>query len=143
MSTEPADEVIQAIKTFTGTRSIAEALNWLQAAEMTPAPKEPTNLNDALANVINRFSAENGSSTPDFILAEYLVGCLGAFNTAVQKREQWWGRAVPSVSVPVEEARPPMSEAKALDILFRNLAPPSEWELNDIEAGHEAGLEPK
>lgn len=36
--------------------------------------------------LINRFSMENQSNTPDFILAEYLSGCLNAFNYAVQRR---------------------------------------------------------
>ncbi len=36
--------------------------------------------------LINRHSKENGSDTPDFILAEFLDGCLSAFDTAVQLR---------------------------------------------------------
>ena len=32
-----------------------------------------------LEDLINRFSKENGSNTPDFILAEYLEGCLSNF----------------------------------------------------------------
>lgn len=35
---------------------------------------------------------ENGSNTPDFILAQYLVNCLLSFNSAVQCREKWYGR---------------------------------------------------
>jgi len=42
--------------------------------------------------VLNRFSAENGSDTPDFLLARYLLGCLAAWNTGVRAREQWYGR---------------------------------------------------
>ncbi len=41
---------------------------------------------------INRNSAENGSDTPDFILAEYLIGCLKNFDAAVKWREKWYGR---------------------------------------------------
>ena len=41
---------------------------------------------------INRNSMENASDTPDFILAEYLIACLLAFDTAVQQRETWYGR---------------------------------------------------
>ena len=40
---------------------------------------------------INRNSAENGSDTPDFILAEYLTDCLEAFDKAVTRRKQWYG----------------------------------------------------
>ncbi len=39
-----------------------------------------------LENVINRCSMENGSDTPDFILAEYLADCLVAFDKAVERR---------------------------------------------------------
>ena len=43
-----------------------------------------------LESLINRHSKENGSNTPDFILAEYLVSCLLAFDTAAHKRDQWY-----------------------------------------------------
>ena len=42
--------------------------------------------------LINKFSEENKSNTPDFILAQYLEECLDTFNTAVQQRESWYGR---------------------------------------------------
>ncbi len=49
-------------------------------------------LTHELAAVVNRHSAENGSNTPDFILAEYLGGCLAALDRAVNAREKWYGR---------------------------------------------------
>ena len=49
-------------------------------------------LEHALASALNRFSAENPSNTPDWILAQYLLGCLAAWNTGVQQRETWYGR---------------------------------------------------
>jgi hypothetical protein len=45
-----------------------------------------------LQTLINRHSKENGSNTPDFILADYLVGCLNLFDVIVQSREKWYGR---------------------------------------------------
>ena len=48
-------------------------------------------LND-VALVLNRYSAENASNTPDFILAEYLRACLMAYDAAVQSRATWYGR---------------------------------------------------
>lgn len=45
-----------------------------------------------LETVINRYSQENGSNTPDFILADYLTNCLLAFDSAVNARERWYGR---------------------------------------------------
>lgn len=45
-----------------------------------------------LTSLINRLSMENASNTPDHILAHYLHGCMVAFNTAVQQRENFYGR---------------------------------------------------
>ncbi len=45
-----------------------------------------------IESVINKHSQENVSNTPDFILATYILGCLNAFDTAVLKREAYYGR---------------------------------------------------
>ena len=45
-----------------------------------------------LEELINCYSIENGSNTPDFILAEYLRGCLENFDMCVRRREEWYGR---------------------------------------------------
>lgn len=45
-----------------------------------------------LEQVINRHLQENGSNTPDFILAEFLESCLRAFDAAVISRATWYGR---------------------------------------------------
>lgn len=50
------------------------------------------NLEEDIGAVLNRYSAENGSNTPDFILASYLLDCLTAFNRATNRREFWRGR---------------------------------------------------
>lgn len=42
--------------------------------------------------VINKHSRENGSGTPDFILAEFLSDVLAVFDGAVTQREEWYGR---------------------------------------------------
>jgi len=47
---------------------------------------------EALTNLINKYSEENGSNTPDFILAKYMYECLENFNSAVSAREKWYGR---------------------------------------------------
>jgi hypothetical protein len=49
-------------------------------------------LREELEAAINRASAENGSNTPDFILAEYLLDTLAAFDKAVLERQSWWGQ---------------------------------------------------
>lgn len=47
---------------------------------------------EEVTGVLNRHSAENDSNTPDWILAQFLIGCLSRFNQAVQQREKWYGR---------------------------------------------------
>jgi hypothetical protein len=44
-----------------------------------------------LASLINRYSLENGSDTPDFILAQFLNDCLKAYNQALVARRAWLG----------------------------------------------------
>jgi len=53
-----------------------------------------------LETLINKNSMENTSNTPDWILAQYLRGCLDSFNTAVLQRENWYGRD-PRPSAPI------------------------------------------
>lgn len=48
-------------------------------------------LRDEIATVLNRASSENESGTPDFVLAEYLVDSLAAFDKATNIRDRWWG----------------------------------------------------
>jgi hypothetical protein len=55
-------------------------------------PGRPQTFRDELAALINKHSLENGSDTPDFLLASYLEQCLMLFGQAVQSREQWYGR---------------------------------------------------
>ena len=39
-----------------------------------------------IATVINRHSWERFSNTPDFVLAEYMVGCLTVFENTLDNR---------------------------------------------------------
>jgi hypothetical protein len=48
-------------------------------------------LPEELAALLNRHSQENFSNTPDFILAEYLLDCLNAWNKAAAYRDAWYG----------------------------------------------------
>lgn len=40
--------------------------------------------------VINKLSLENRSNTPDYILADFLIDCLEAFERAARRRDRWW-----------------------------------------------------
>lgn len=57
-----------------------------------PAPTPAPTFRQDLAALLNRHCAENGSNTPDFLLAAYLADCLAAFDRAVAAREQYHGR---------------------------------------------------
>lgn len=46
-----------------------------------------------LEALINRHSLENVcGNTPDFIVADFIMGCLDAFSAATKRREAWYGR---------------------------------------------------
>lgn len=47
-----------------------------------------------LEQLLNTFSIENKSNTPDFMLAEYMVHCLAAFEATSLRRETWFGVAL-------------------------------------------------
>lgn len=55
---------------------------------------------EALETLINCHSKENGSDTPDFLLARYLVDCLDLWNRHVTAREKWYDRLPKSSSHP-------------------------------------------
>lgn len=47
---------------------------------------------EELASLINKHSLENGSNTPDYILAEYLVNCLQNYEAIHHQNELWYGK---------------------------------------------------
>jgi hypothetical protein len=49
-----------------------------------------TEFEKELASLINRHSKENGSMTPDFILASYLTECLANFDRIMLWRQKWY-----------------------------------------------------
>lgn len=55
-----------------------------------------------LTSLINRYSRENISNTPDFILAEYLMVCLDNFETMVNVRTAWYGESSKFPSYPIK-----------------------------------------
>ena len=57
------------------------------------SPMQPDFLKQ-LEGLINKYSLEGSSNTPDFILARYLGACLEAWNEGLRLREAWYGRGV-------------------------------------------------
>ena len=63
-------------------------------ANKLPAPvavnrDETISFENDLRAIINKHSKENGSNTPDFILADYLISCLHAFDLAAALAKNW------------------------------------------------------
>jgi len=42
-----------------------------------------------LSALLNRYSYENRSDTPDFMLAEYMLGCLTVYENTIANRTRW------------------------------------------------------
>jgi hypothetical protein len=61
---------------------------------MRELPEPRSTFLGELEQLINKYSQENQSNTPDFILAGYLEDCLSAYNRALQAREKWYGRPI-------------------------------------------------
>ena len=75
-------------------------LNWRKPEDPLPGQvKRGSDFERELASLINCHSKENGSNTPDFILAAYLVDCLRTFNRTMLWRQKWYSPE----GVPVNE----------------------------------------
>lgn len=61
-----------------------------QCVKKTPREVKGAKFRRDLTGLINLYSLENRSSTPDFILAEYLVNCLAAFDKAEEAKSKWY-----------------------------------------------------
>lgn len=56
-------------------------------------------LRSELETLLERYSLESSSTTPEYILAGYMLSCLNAFDVAVAARDQWYkssGTPLPS-----------------------------------------------
>lgn len=54
-------------------------------------PQKKPLLEEALRDIINSYSIENRSDTPDYILAQYLSNCLANYESCVKSRDKWFG----------------------------------------------------
>lgn len=64
---------------------------------------DKTELEKKLRDLLNSESREQDSNTPDFILAEFMVNCLDAFELASNKREVWYDVELDPKNRKVEE----------------------------------------
>jgi hypothetical protein len=65
---------------------------------------------DELTALLNRYSQENGSDTPDWILAEHLLACLNTWNGSIKQREAWYGRPIGRRTAIVPGQDPPQED---------------------------------
>jgi hypothetical protein len=111
-----------------------------------------SDLRAEIESAVNRCSAEGGSGTPDFVLAEFLVASLAAFDAAVRRRDEWWsftplvGGTVPAVSGGgLPRTSPPLDAVVvgAAELLWCEAdAPVGEGEVSErcqLPAGHDNG----
>lgn len=62
----------------------------VQVPDAATETKEMRTFEEELTELINKYSLETLSNTPDFILCFYLKDCLVAFNNAQQRRKEWF-----------------------------------------------------
>jgi hypothetical protein len=60
-----------------------------------------------LEELLNRHSMENGSNTPEYVLGDFLAGCLDVFDRAVSIRSMYYGteKAEEAVTVLMADRR--------------------------------------
>lgn len=73
---------------------------------------EPTQTNEKeealireVATVLNKYSQENRSNTPDFMLSEFMLGCLNVYENTIVARNAWYSRTS-SPTVPIKGPLP-------------------------------------
>jgi hypothetical protein len=90
-----ADQLQEGIRQLAQVETVTHRVGSVSVTRTTPVD-DPTqsSVEQELSAVLNRYSAEAPSGTPDFILAAYLLDCLRAFNEAVSRRGQWRGEPV-------------------------------------------------
>lgn len=76
-----------------------EGIGLFEKVPIYPAEVRTANFRADLQSLINVHSREAGSNTPDFILAEYLMRCMDAFDGAVKARTHWYGEEKPEAEV--------------------------------------------
>ena len=74
--------------------------------------EEEVNLHRDLTRLVNCHSLENGSDTPDYILANYILDCLEVFDRIVQAREKHYGREVSAAKEEVKRDVQKATDAK-------------------------------
>jgi hypothetical protein len=93
---EEVAEIIATRKLWYTQITFGHPFQPVQLSTQNPFTKEvcseakETNFKKELAHLLSKYGMENGSNTPDFILANYLHGCLKAYDNGVLQRQAWY-----------------------------------------------------
>ena len=61
-----------------------------QSAKTSPREmSDGEKLYEELSALLNRYGSDRGSMTPDFVLAEFMLGCLNAYKKAMKSRAKY------------------------------------------------------
>ena len=120
-----------------------------------------TQFRKELEPLINKYSKENGSDTPDFILARYLENVLDNFDAAVKERDEWYGRTpklseMDGVPFPTVEQIPPIDLDAGEPLIdydstgnpppsitdIKRTGDPPDWMLNQPTTSHKPDIHP-
>lgn len=75
--------------------AVAELRAVENGAGMSPpgpqsAPSQRPPFRSALTALLNSYSKENSSNTPDYLLANFLIGCMDVYDLTVRRRDEWF-----------------------------------------------------
>ena len=85
-----------------------------------------SDLRQKIESAINQNCAENGSNTPDFILADYMTDCLAAFDKAVNARKKWY-RCRSAEPVEAKPEEPKWCDHMDLTLEYERETPDRKW----------------
>ena len=52
--------------------------------------EDSTDLRTEIKELLNKYSRENISDTPDYVLRDYLWDCLKSYERAIEQRRHWF-----------------------------------------------------
>ena len=61
-------------------------------------PGEPPGFRSELTKLLNKFSMERNSDTPDWIMRQFLCDSLRSFDEAVKQRNNWYKNKYPKIT---------------------------------------------
>ncbi len=95
-------------------------------------------LEKKFSDLLNCESRENDSNTPDYMLAEFMVKCLEAFELTSNKREVWYGIELEpgGINIPKEKLKE-LEAIKDTEIIKKA---PEEWDCNSYNFGFANGV---